>query len=103
MKKTTTKAPIIMPLSDRVLITEINEKEEKTALGIFLPESHNQDKGLKKGKVIAVGEGKFVDGNRVPMTVKKGDIVLFVWGDQVEISNTEYYIVHESEISAIIN
>jgi chaperonin GroES len=103
MAKQAQKALLIEPLSDRVLLSEIDEKTTKTASGIYLPESHNSSKGLKKAKVIAVGKGKFDDGVLVPMTIKKGDVVLYSWGDQVEIEGKEYYITKESEISAIIS
>ena len=103
MTKETKKKLSIEPLSDRVLISEIDEKETKTAAGIFLPESAKSDKGAKKGKVIAVGKGKYDDGVLVPMTVKTGDIVLFSWGEQLETEGKEYYIVRESEILAIIS
>ncbi len=104
MKAKKTKSSLsVEPLSDRVLISLIEEKETQTAAGIYLPESHKSDKGAKKGKVIAVGKGKFDDGVLEPMTVKKSDTVLFSWGEQLEIDGKEYYIVKESEILAIIS
>ncbi len=92
----------VIPLHDRVLLSEINEKETQTASGIYIPENASSDKGLKKGVVVAVGKGKYDDGKLVPMQVAKGDVVLFSWGDTVTIDSVEYYIVRESEISAIV-
>ena len=103
MTKQVKKKLSIEPLSDRVLISEIDVKETKTAGGIYLPEGHKQDKGLKKGKVISVGKGKYDDGEYEPMHVKKNDTVLFSWGEQIEVEGKEYYVVRESEISAIIS
>jgi len=92
----------VIPLGERVLISEIDEKETQTASGILLPDSVENDKGLKRGLVVAVGGGKYDDGVKVPMQVKKGDIVLYAWGDVVSIDNVDYVLVRESEISAIV-
>lgn len=95
----------ITPLGDRVLIKEESTKNEETTTkhGIIIPVTVSDDKGSKKGEVVAVGDGKYEDGKLVPVTVKKGDTVLFQWGDKVKIDGTEYYIVRESEILAVIN
>jgi len=94
----------IVPLGDRVLIKEFGkeQKERKTDAGIIIPESVKEDGGTKKGKVVAVGEGRYEDGKLVPMRVKKGDMVLFSWGDEIKIKGEEYQIVNESNILAII-
>ncbi len=93
----------IKPLGDRVLIKEIEAAEGgKTESGIIIPDSVKEDKGAKKGKVIAVGPGLFDDGEIVPMSVKVGDTVLYQWGDTVKIGETEYVVVSESNIIGII-
>lgn len=93
----------IKPIGDKVLI-QIPKREEKTPSGIIIPDSVSEEqKDNKRGKVIAVGEGKYENGALVPMSVKEGDEVLFPWGDKVEIDEEEYYIVNESNILAIIN
>lgn len=91
----------IVPIGDKVLIKEIKE-EKKTGMGIILPDSVDMEKSLKEGKVVAVGEGKFVDDELVELFVQKGDIVLFSWGDKIKLDDEEYFIVRESEISAKI-
>jgi len=93
----------IVPLHDRVLLREIDENATKTQSGIYLPETVDQDKGIKKGKVIAVGAGRYDDGKIVPMNVKVGDTVLFTWGDKITVDGEDYYMVREGEISALIN
>jgi chaperonin GroES len=98
-KKTVKRS--IVPIGDKVLIREILE-EKKTGMGIILPDSMQDDKGLKEGKVIAVGEGKFIDDELVELFVQKGDTVLFSWGEKIKLDEVEYYIVRESEISAKI-
>jgi chaperonin GroES len=94
----------IQPLHDRVIIKEDTEsKEQTTASGIIIPVSAQEDKGSKRGKVVAVGNGRLEDGKLVPLTVSTGDKVLFQWGDKVRVDNEDYYIVRESEILAVIH
>ncbi len=93
----------IKPLSDRVLIKEdTNDKEKKTASGFILPAGTNEDKGSKRGKVVAVGAGRNAEGKIIPVSVKVGDTVLFQWGEKIKIDNEDYYVVREGEILAII-
>jgi chaperonin GroES len=94
----------IVPLSDRVLLKELDEKESgrKTDSGIYIPDTVKEDKGAKKAKVIAVGEGRYDDGKLVPMKVRPGDMVLYSWGDTITIDGEEYVLARESDISAII-
>lgn len=91
----------IVPIGDKVLIKEIKE-EKKTNTGIILPDSVDMEKGLKEGKIIAVGGGKYVNNELVELFVQKGDIVLFSWGEKIKVDGEEYFLVRESEISAII-
>ncbi|TSC68347.1 MAG: chaperonin GroES [Parcubacteria group bacterium Gr01-1014_72] len=91
----------IVPLSDRVLIREI-EKSEESRSGIIIPETVSDDRGAKRGTVIAVGEGKYEDGKLVPIRVKVGQTVLFQWGEKIKIDDVEYSLVRESEIAAVI-
>jgi chaperonin GroES len=62
----------------------------------------NEDKGSKRGEVVAVGPGRVEEGELVKPLVKEGDTVLFQWGDKVRIGEEDYYLVRESEILAII-
>ncbi len=102
------KAPIVksnirvQPLADRVLVRELKKEGEKIVSGIIIPESANEDRGARKGEVVAVGPGKFDDGVLVPMGVKVGDKVLFQWGDKLTIDGEELEMVSESAILAII-
>lgn len=94
----------IRPLHDRVLIRETEDTgaEKKLASGIIIPVTVAEDKGSKRGEVVAVGHGRTEDGKLVPMSVKVGDVVLFQWGEKVKVGDNEYYIVRESEILAVI-
>jgi chaperonin GroES len=94
----------IVPLGDRVLVRDLGNEEmyKTTASGIILPETA-KDEGGKRGKVVAVGEGRFEHGVRIPLSVEVGQTVLYSWGDKISVSGEEYIIVRESEIIAIIN
>ena len=105
MKKDSKKITSITPLGDRVLIKPLTDEEMGTLSpsGIIIPETVDREK-TDRGKVVEVGSGKKADdGTVIPVEVKKGDTVLFQWGEKVEINNEEYYIVGESSILAILN
>ena len=93
----------VKPLENRVIIREDTEsKEKKTSSGIIIPVTVTEDKGGKRGEVVAVGPGRMEEGKLIPVAVKVGDKVLFQWGDKILVEGEEYYIVRESEILAII-
>jgi|SRR3989344_3940163 len=92
----------IKPLGDRVLVKEEKTEGGETKSGIIIPETVSEDRGAKKGVVVAVGAGKYDDGILVPMHVQVGDKVLFQWGDKLTIDGEEYEIINESGILAIL-
>ena len=97
----------ITPLGDRVLVLPLNEEEKggKTKSGIIIPDTVSKEKS-EQGKVVAVGEGKLNEaGKRVPLTVKKGQTVIFSkYGpDEIKVDGVEYFIISESNILAIID
>ncbi len=94
----------IKPLGDKILVKEFSpdEKTKKTASGIILPSSVNEDKGSKQGKVMAIGSGKYIEGKLIPLEVKVGDTVIFQWGDKIIYEGQEYFMVTESSVSGII-
>jgi chaperonin GroES len=103
-KPKTDTAKKIMPLGDRVLIKPIFVDEHaKSEFGIIIPDTVSKEKP-EQGKVVAVGEGKYIDGTLVPPRVKVGDKVLFSkYGfDEVKINDEEFYILKEENILAII-
>ena len=93
----------IKPLSNNLFIESI-EEEKTTKSGIVLPETAEKEKPIK-GKIIAVGLGKLNEkGERIPMSVKVGEIVLFKkYGpDEIEIEGKKYLVGNEDDILAII-
>ena len=93
---------MIKPLVDRVVI-RVLEQEEKTASGIFLPDTAKEKPS--QGEVIAVGTGKLQDnGTRTPLEVSVGDKIIFskYAGTEVKYDGVDYLIVSERDILATI-
>lgn len=92
---------MIKPLGDRVVVEAI-PREETTASGIVLPDTAKEKP--QEGKVTAVGNGAWKDGERVPLDVKVGDRVLFskYAGTEVKYDGKEYLIMRESDILAVL-
>lgn len=94
---------MLKPLADHVVV-EIVEKEEKTASGIYLPDTASKEKP-QQGKVIAVGAGRVLDnGNRVAPEVKEGDEVVFAKYSGTEFKQNEknYLILSERDLLAVV-
>jgi chaperonin GroES len=92
----------VKPLSDRILVRRLEEVETKRG-GIIIPDTAKEKP--QQGEVIAVGPGRFEDGKRVPLDVKKGDKVLMgkYSGSEVKIDGTDYIIIREEEVLAIVS
>jgi chaperonin GroES len=93
---------LIKPLGDRIII-ELVESEEKTASGIVLPDSAKEKP--QEGKVVAVGSGRVLEsGERVALEVAVGDRIIFskYGGTEVKYQGTEYLILRESDILAVV-
>lgn len=96
----------IIPLGDRVLVkpfTEAELKGRKSGSGIILPDSMTKEKSAQ-GKVVAVGEGKYIESKLQPLRVKVGDTVLFskYAYDEVDHEGEELYLLREENLLAII-
>ncbi len=92
----------VKPLHDRILVQRI-EEEERTKSGIIIPDTAKEKPIM--GKVIAVGDGRILEnGQKVPLSVKEGDRVLFgkYAGTEVKIEGEEYLIMREDDVLAII-
>lgn len=93
----------LKPLNDRVLVKRL-EMEEKTAGGIYIPDSAKEKPS--KGEIVAAGPGKLEDsGKRVEMTVKVGDTVLFAKyaGMEINVDGEEHLVMREEDILAIVD
>lgn len=91
----------LRPLEDRVVVKPI-EVEEKTKGGLVLPDTAKEKP--QQGEVIAVGPGRFEDGQRIPMEVKVGDRVIFskYGGTEVKVEGEEFIILSHRDILAVI-
>ena len=105
MSKDNSEKPNLRPLGDKVLIRPLGDVElgRTSPSGIIIPETIDREK-TDRGEVVAVGPGRWdEDGEkRIPLSVGVGDKVIFQWGDKIEYQDVEYYLVSESNISAII-
>ena len=93
---------MLRPLGDRIII-ELVESEEKTASGIVLPDSAKEKP--QEGKVVAVGTGRVLEsGERVALEVSVGDRIIFskYGGTEVKYQGTEYLILREIDILAVV-
>ena len=91
----------LVPLGDRVVLKQI-EAEETTKSGIVLP-GQTKEKP-QQAEVVAVGPGGVIDGKEVTMLVSVGDKVIYskYAGTEVELDGTEYLVVKQNDILAII-
>ena len=93
---------MIKPLGDRVVI-EALAKEEMTKSGIVLPDTVKEKP--QEGKIVAVGSGKTLEnGQKVALDVKVGDKIIFskYAGTEIKVEGTEYLIISERDILAVI-
>lgn len=92
----------IKPLGDRVLV-QPDVAEEKTSSGIIIPDTAKEKP--QQGTVVAVGAGKVENGNKIEMSVKDGDKVLYgkYAGTEVSLDGEDYLIMRESDIMGIIS
>ncbi len=92
----------LQPLGDRVVVRR-DESEERTAGGLYLPESAKNKPS--RGVVVSVGDGRVLDdGSRSKFAVQEGDRVLFLSyaGEDFKFGEDEFLLMRESDILAII-
>ena len=94
----------IRPLHDRIVVKRIEDETEKTAGGLFIPDSAKEKP--QQGEVAAVGNGKINEktGERTPLDVKAGDRILFgkYSGSDIKIDGVEYLIMREDEVLGVL-
>ncbi|MBR3511060.1 MAG: co-chaperone GroES [Alphaproteobacteria bacterium] len=91
------------PLHNYVLLTRI-EESNVTAGGIIIPDTAKEKP--VRGRVVAVGEGLIENGQKIPLSVKVDDVVLFAkWAssiNEVKIDGNDYILIKESDILGIL-
>ena len=94
----------VRPLHDRILVKREDDSGEEKIGGIIIPDTAKEKP--QRGKVVAVGNGKMNDdGKRVALDVQAGDRILFgkYSGSEVTLEDTEYVIMREEDVLAILN
>ena len=91
----------IKPLEDRIVIKQV-EAEQTTASGLVIPDTAKEKP--QEGTVLAVGPGRFEDGQRVPLDVKVGDRVLYskYGGTEVKFGVEEYLVLSARDVLAVV-
>ena len=89
----------LQPLEDRIVVRP-NESEERTASGLVIPDTAKEKP--QQGEVLAVGEGRYVDGERVPLDVAEGDEVIYskYGGTEIKVDGEDLLILRESDVLA---
>lgn len=92
----------IKPLEDRIVIKQV-EAETTTASGLVIPDSAKEKP--QEGTVVAVGPGRIDDkGNRVPLDVNEGDVVLYskYGGTEIKVGAEEYLVLSARDVLAVV-
>jgi chaperonin GroES len=89
----------VKPLGDR-LIVEVLEEEQTTASGIVLPDTAKEKP--QRGRVLAVGKGRYEEGKLIPLDLETGDEIIFskYGGTEVKVEGEDYLILRESDVLA---
>jgi chaperonin GroES len=91
----------IKPLEDRIVVTVL-ESEQTTASGIVIPDTAKEKP--QEGTVLAVGPGRFENGQRLPLDIEEGDTVIFskYGGTEVKFGADEYLILSARDVLAVV-
>ena len=91
----------IKPLEDRIVVTVL-ESEQTTASGIVIPDTAKEKP--QEGTVLAVGPGRFENGQRLPLDIKEGDTVIFskYGGTEVKFGADDYLILSARDVLAVV-
>jgi chaperonin GroES len=95
-------AVTIKPLEDRILVEPL-EAEQTTKSGLVIPDTAKEKP--QEGKVLSVGPGRIDDnGNRVPLDVAEGDVVIFskYGGTEVKYDGTDLLLLNARDILAVV-
>ena len=92
----------IKPLEDRVLVRPL-DVEQTTASGLVIPDTAKEKP--QEGEVLAVGPGRFEDGQRLPLDVSVGDKVIYskYGGTEVKYAGSEFLILSARDVLAVVS
>ncbi len=91
----------IKPLEDRIVVSVL-DSEQTTASGIVIPDTAKEKP--QEGTVLAVGPGRFENGQRLPLDISEGDTVIFskYGGTEVKFGTDEYLILSARDVLAVV-
>jgi chaperonin GroES len=91
----------IKPLEDRILV-KTTEAEQTTASGLVIPDTAKEKP--QEGEVLAVGPGRFEDGQRLPLDIQVGDKVIYskYGGTEVKYDGQEYLLLSARDVLAVV-
>ena len=92
----------IKPLEDRVVVKPL-DAEQTTASGLVIPDTAKEKP--QEGTVLAVGPGRFENGNRLPLDIKEGDVVLYskYGGTEIKYNGEEYLVLSARDLLAVVS
>ena len=92
----------LQPLEDRIVVKP-SDGQETTVSGIVIPDTAKEKP--QEGSVVAVGPGRFEEGQRVPLDVKVGDTVIYskYGGTEVKVKGQEYLILSARDVLAVLS
>ena len=92
----------VKPLGDRVVVRPMEESEQMRG-GLYIPDTAKEKP--QQGEIVAVGPGRYEKGERVPMEISDGQIILYgkYSGTEVTFDNEQYLIIKESDVLAVID
>ena len=98
---TTASKVTIKPLEDRIVVQPL-EAEQTTASGLVIPDTAKEKP--QEGTVLAVGPGRFEDGQRLPINVKVSDVVIYskYGGTEVKYNGEEYLVLSARDVLAVL-
>ena len=99
---TTATKTTLKPLEDRIVV-QVQESEQTTASGIVIPDTAKEKP--QEGLVLAVGPGRFENGQRLPLDISEGDTVIFskYGGTEVKYGADEYLILSARDVLAVVS
>lgn len=92
----------LQPLGDRIIVKPKEDDTSTTPSGLVIPDTAKEKPQL--GDVMAVGPGEFQDGERLPLDVKKGDVVVYskYGGTEIKFEGQEFLILSSRDVLAVI-
>jgi len=92
----------LQPLGDRVVVKAKDEGDQTTVSGLVIPDTAKEKPQL--GEVLAVGPGDFQDGDRVPLDIEAGDMVVYskFGGTEIKLEGEEYLILSSRDVLAVL-